>query len=90
MIACLTPLLHAHEYAHHDDWIKPSAEKIGDGHGEIAVAENGEVYLSVGTGEKAGIQVYAADGKYLRNVPNAPNDFHGFVIVKEGAQEFIY
>jgi hypothetical protein len=90
LIACLTPLLHAHEYAHHDDWIKPSAEKIGDGHGEIAVAENGEVYLSVGTGEKAGIQVYAADGKYLRNVPNAPNDFHGFVIVKEGAQEFIY
>jgi len=55
MIACLTPLLHAHEYAHHDDWIKPSAEKIGDGHGEIAVAENGEVYLSVGTGEKAGL-----------------------------------
>ena len=34
--------------------------------------------------------MYAADGKYLRNVPNAPNDFHGFVIVKEGAQEFIY
>ena len=84
------PLIQAHEYQHHDDWIKPSAEKIGDGHGEIAVAENGEIYLSVGTGEKAGIQVYAPSGKYLRNVPNAPNDFHGFVIVKEGDQQFIY
>jgi hypothetical protein len=82
--------LHAHAYEHDHDWIKPTAEKIGDGHGEIAVAANGEVYLSVGTGEKAGIQVYAADGEYLRNVTNAPDDFHGFVIVKEAEEEFIY
>lgn len=90
LIPLLFSLIHAHEFTHEADWIKPNADKIGDGHGEIAVAENGEVYLSVGTGERAGIQVYAADGTYLRNVPGAPADFHGFVIVKEGDQEFIY
>jgi hypothetical protein len=34
--------------------------------------------------------VYDARGKYLRNVPDAPNDFHGFVIHQEPAGEFIY
>jgi hypothetical protein len=37
-----------------------------------------------------GIQVYSADGHYLRNVPNAPNDFHGFVIRKQPDGEFIF
>src|SRR6202012_5316748 len=34
--------------------------------------------------------VYAPDGKYLRNVPNAPSDLHGFVIRQEPEGEFIY
>ncbi|HSH93523.1 MAG TPA: hypothetical protein VK968_05215, partial [Roseimicrobium sp.] len=38
----------------------------------------------------AGVQVYNASGKYLRNVPNAPSDFHGFVIHKDADGEFIY
>jgi hypothetical protein len=38
----------------------------------------------------AGLQVYAPDGKFLRNVPNAPSDFHGFVIRKQADGEFIY
>lgn len=38
----------------------------------------------------AGLQVYAPDGTYLRNVPNAPKDLHGFIIHKEPDGEFIY
>src|SRR5580765_7815168 len=38
----------------------------------------------------AGVQVYAADGRYLRNVPNAPPDLHGFILRKEAGGEFIY
>ena len=49
----------------------------------------GEVYVSV-QDPAAGLQVFAPDGKFLRNVPNAPSDFHGFVIKKEADGEFIY
>jgi hypothetical protein len=75
-----------------DGWLKPSVgmETIGPAHGDVAVSENGDVYVSILSGPRAGIQVFAADGKYLRNVPNAPNDFHGFVIHREQAGEFIY
>ena len=38
----------------------------------------------------AGVQVFSEDGKYLRNVPGAPSDFHGFVIHKDADGEFIY
>jgi hypothetical protein len=38
----------------------------------------------------AGLQVYAPDGRYLRNVPNAPADLHGFIIHKGQDGEFIY
>src|SRR5258706_12053290 len=38
----------------------------------------------------AGVQVFSPDGKFLRNVPGAPNDFHGFVIHKDSDGEFIY
>jgi len=34
----------------------------------------------VEAGDHPGIQVYSPQGRYLRNVPNAPYDFHGFVI----------
>ena len=58
-------------------------------HGDIAVSSNGDVYVSVGD-PKAGLQVYGDNGKWKRNVPNAPSDLHGFIIKKEGKQEFIY
>jgi hypothetical protein len=38
----------------------------------------------------AALQVYAPDGKFLRYVPDAPPDFHGFVIHKDADGEFIY
>jgi len=53
---------------------------IGDAHGDIAVSPAGEIYISVEAGEHPGIQVYSPQGRYLRNVPNAPYDFHGFII----------
>ncbi len=46
----------------------------------MAVAPSGEVYVSVQGGDHAGVQVYSAKGRYLRNVPNAPTDLHGFII----------
>ena len=59
-------------------------------HGDVAINSKGEVYVSVQGGPKAGVQVYSAKGKYLRNVPGAPNDFHGFVIRKLDDGEHIY
>lgn len=75
-----------------EGWLKtPTAmETIGPAHGDVAISANGEVYVSILSGPRGGIQVFSADGKYLRNVPNAPNDFHGFVIHKEADGEFIY
>jgi hypothetical protein len=73
------------------DWYKlqPGRPQMGNMHGDVAVASNGEVYVSV-MDPKAALQVYAADGKWLRNVPDAPPDFHGFVIRKDADGEFIY
>ena len=75
-----------------EGWLKPAAqmETIGPAHGDVAVSAAGEVYVSILSGPRAGIQVFGADGKYLRNVPDAPNDFHGFVIRKDTDGEFIY
>jgi len=58
----------------------PGMSTIGDSHGDIAVSPAGEIYVSVEGGDYKGIQVYSAQGRYLRNVPTAPNDFHGFII----------
>ncbi len=73
------------------DWLRlpDGRPKIGDMHGDIAVSSKGEVYVSV-QDPKAGAQVYAADGGFVRNVPDAPSDFHGFVIRKQRDGEFIY
>lgn len=75
-----------------ESWLQPPTElkTIGPSHGDVAISSNGDVYVSILSGPRAGIQVYSADGKYLRNVPGAPNDFHGFVIHQEKAGEFIY
>ena len=58
----------------------PGMKTIGDSHGDIAVSPAGEIYVSVQAGEHPGIQVYSAKGQYLRNVPGAPPDLHGFII----------
>lgn len=73
------------------DWLKLPAGRptLGNMHGDIAVSSKGEVYVSV-MDPKAGLQVYGPDGKWLRNVPDAPADFHGFVIKKQADGEFIY
>jgi len=34
--------------------------------------------------------MFSADGRYVRNVRNAPSNLHGFVIHKEADGEFIY
>jgi hypothetical protein len=96
-ILLITFLLNAISLPAKDSW-KPQPnwlilpidrEKVGNMHGDIAVSSNGDVYVSVGD-PKAGLQVYGDNGKWKRNVPNAPSDLHGFVIRKEGEKEFIY
>src|SRR5262252_8478480 len=73
------------------DWLKlpDGRDKIGDMHGDVAVSANGDVYVSV-QDPAAGLQVYAPDGRFLRNVPDAPSDFHGFVIRRQPEGEFIF
>jgi hypothetical protein len=73
------------------DWLKlpEGRSQLGDMHGDVAVSSKGEVYVSV-QDPQAGLQVYAPDGTYLRNVPDAPSDFHGFVIRRQGDGEFIF
>src|SRR5262245_52837898 len=73
------------------DWLKLPTGKtsIGNMHGDIAVSAAGEVYVST-QDAAAGLQVYAPDGKFLRNVPNAPADLHGFVIRQQRDGEFLY
>ena len=62
---------------------------MGNMHGDVAVASNGDVYVSV-MDPKAPVQVYSADGKFIRNIEGAPADFHGFVIHKDAEGEFIF
>ena len=66
----------------------PTYEKqIGNIHDDIAVSSKNKVYVSVQGGSKAGVQMYDNKGNHLRNVPNAPTDFHGFVIRKTESGE---
>jgi hypothetical protein len=58
-------------------------------HGDVAVSSAGEVYISV-QDPQAGLQVFASDGTFLRNVPDAPSDLHGFVIRRQADREFIF
>ncbi len=73
------------------DWLKlpEGRPQLGNQHGDVAVSSNGDVYVSV-QDPAAGLQVYAPDGKFLRHVPNAPSDLHGFVIRKQPDGEFIF
>jgi hypothetical protein len=79
------------EYKAVKDWVRlPDVNsKPTNQHGDVAVSSNGDVYVST-KDPNAGVQVFTADGKFLRNVPGAPNDFHGFVIRKDQGGEFIF
>lgn len=70
------------DYAMHANFVSlpTGMTNIGLSHGDVAVAPNGEIYVSVEGGDRPGLQVYSNDGRYLRNLPDAPNDLHGFVI----------
>ena len=70
-----SPVLAAVEYKAVADWLKlpDGRPQIGNMHGDIAVSSKGEVYVSV-EDPQAGLQVYGQDGRFLRNVPNAPPD----------------
>jgi hypothetical protein len=73
------------------DWLRPppGRETLGQMHGDIAVSRAGEVYVSVET-PGMGVQVFSADGRYLRSLENAPADLHGFVIRDLGDGEHVY
>jgi len=95
--ACSTGTLSAHEkspgFTMNSHYFTPPGERAvpGDSHGDIAVSPKGEVYASVQGGPYAGIQVYSAKGRYLRNVPNAPTDLHGFIIARgQGGEAHIF
>jgi hypothetical protein len=93
-LLALTALLaraDASDYKAVADWVKlpEGRPQLGNMHGDIAVSSAGEIYVSV-MDPKAGLQVFSNDGKFLRNVPDAPPDFHGFVIKKQADGEFIY
>ncbi|MGJ8691415.1 MAG: hypothetical protein ACSHW0_02925 [Thalassotalea sp.] len=91
----------SHETAHESHYViskqwqdlANGTQAIGKSHGEIDVDKNGNFYVSImGTNEqKGGVRIYSPEGKYLGDVPNAPDDFHGFVIHQDkNGQEYIY
>jgi hypothetical protein len=90
-VCLLIPATAADEFIAVADWLKlpEGRQNLGNMHGDVAVSSAGEVYVSV-QDATAGVQVYAPDGKFLRNVPNAPSDFHGFVIRRQDDGEFLY
>lgn len=63
--------------------------QLGNQHGDVAVSAAGDVYVSV-QDPAAGLQVFGPDGRFLRSLPNAPSDLHGFVIRTRPDGEFIY
>ena len=82
----------AHEYYLAKAWptLPDGLTTLGDSHGEIDVDFAGLFYLSILGGEKHGIQIYTPQGKYLRNLPNARNNHHGFTIVQENGTDTLY
>jgi len=91
-LAAITTFATAHEYDLAKGWpnLPEGLETIGDAHGEIDVDSKGLFYVSIMGGEKHGIQIYTAEGKYIRNLPNARNNHHGFTIVQEDGKDVIY
>src|SRR3954465_13174388 len=90
-LASMLVRANAVEYKVVPDWLKlpEGRAQLGNMHGDVAVSSKGEVYVSL-LETNSGLQVFGPDGKFLRNVAGAPNDFHGFVIHKEKDGEFFY
>lgn len=91
VLTALAGPLAAVEYKAARDWVRlPDINsRATNQHGDVAVSSKGEIYVST-MDANAGVQVFSPEGKLLRNVPGAPNDFHGFVIRKDKEGEFIY
>ena len=91
VLALVTTSSAAGDYTVAGNWLKlpDGRAQLGNQHGDVAVSAAGDVYVSV-QDPAAGLQVFAPDGKFLRNVNGAPSDFHGFVIHKETGGEFLY
>ena len=89
--ALFTHVATAADYKVVENWLKlpEGRPQVGNTHGDVAVSSAGEVYVSV-MDPKAALQVYAANGAFLRNVPDAPSDFHGFVIRKQAPDGRMY
>jgi len=90
-VVCALTTAAAAGYSTVSDWLKLPAGRpqLGNMHGDIAVSSKGEVFVSV-QDPAAGLQVYAPDGTFIRNVTGAPSDFHGFVIKQQPEGEFLY
>jgi hypothetical protein len=90
-VVALAAAAAASNYSVVPDWLKlpEGRAQLGNQHGDVAVSSAGEVYVSV-QDPAAGLQVFSADGTFLRNVPRAPSDLHGFVIRQQPDGEFIY
>ena len=88
---CTVTVVAGAGYSALGDWLRLPAGRpqLGNMHGDIAVSSKGEVFVSV-QDPSAGLQVYAPDGTFLRNVTAAPSDFHGFVIRTQPDGEFLY
>src|SRR4029434_3273799 len=91
VLALVTTSSAAGDYTVAANWLKlpEGRAQLGNQHGDVAVSSTGDVYVSV-QDPAAGLQVFAPDGKFLRNVNGAPSDFHGFVIHQEAGGEFLY
>jgi hypothetical protein len=89
--ALITTPIFAQQFAAVADWVRLPAgrDRIGNMHGDVAVSSSGDIYVSVQDPE-AGLQVYAPDGRFLRSLPGAPQDLHGFVIRQQPDGEFIF
>ena len=93
LAVCFTLVAHAAsvDFKTVPDWLKlpEGRPTLGNQHGDVAVSAKGEVYVSV-QDPTAGLQVFSPDGRFLRNVADAPSDFHGFVIRTQPDGEFLF
>jgi len=89
VVACLASL--GADFTPVADWLKlPSGRpQLGNMHGDIAVSSTGEVFVSV-QDPAAPVQVFSQDGSFIRSLPAAPADLHGFVINRDADGEFLY
>lgn len=90
-LGLLTTVAAAGNYTAVADWLTlpDGRAQLGNQHGDVAVSSTGEVFVSV-QDPQAGLQVFGPDGAFLRSVPRAPSDLHGFVIRQQPDGEFIY